>query len=94
MEDAGSEKDVSCDVERVSDVLDGTEEDVSCDVEGMEADVWNEEDMAVESETLSKVGVDVDGSSAGGEDTGESFSLPVAASEFVGSCPEIADSSP
>lgn len=94
MEDAGSEKDVSCDAEGVSDVLDGTEEDVSCDVKGMDADVWNEEDMAVDSETLSNVGVDVDGSWAGAEDTGDSISLPVAASGFAGSCPEIADSSP
>lgn len=77
---AGSEADVSCDVEVAVDV----EEDDSCVVAGLVADVSMDEEIVLESETVSNVVVDVGWFPAGAADT----------DEWSPSCAEIAASSP
>ena len=82
VEDAGSEVETSCDDE----VVVGAEEnDCGVVVEGVNTDVSKEVDIVVDSETVSKVGVDV-----GEFPTGDS---PVAGLTLSEACPEIADSS-
>lgn len=83
VEVAGSEVDMSCDDQVVVDA----EEEDSCDVEGVDTDVSKEEANVVESETVSKVGVDVGGFPTGAADTGDSLVAELEA------CPESADSS-
>lgn len=53
-----AEEKVSCEVEGMSDVLDGADEDVSPVATGLKVDVSVEVGVVVESETLSKVEVD------------------------------------
>jgi hypothetical protein len=81
VEDAGSEVETSWDDE----VVVGAEENDCGVVEGVDTDVSNEVDIVVDSETVSKVGVDV-----GEFPTGDS---PVAGLTLSEACPEIADSS-
>lgn len=76
---------MSCDVE----VVVGAEENDACVVEVVDTDVSKEEDIVVESETVSNVGVDDGWLSTGAADTGDS---PVAAFGLSPSCPEIVDS--
>jgi hypothetical protein len=81
VEVAGSEVEMSCD----DQVVVGIEEN-DCDVvEGVDTDVSKEVDIVVDCETLSNVGVDVNGFP-----TSES---PVAGLTLSEACPEIADCS-
>jgi len=86
VEVAGSEVDMSCDVQ----VVVGTYEEDSCEVERVGTDVSKEEDIVVESETELNVGVDVDWVPIGAADTDDS---PVAGLGLSEPCPDIADSS-
>jgi hypothetical protein len=86
---AESEVNVSFDVEIVVKV----EDDDSCVVEGLAADVSKENGIVVDSETVSKVGVDLAWPSMGEADTGELSPLPMATPKPPGSCPEVAGAS-
>ena len=81
VEDAWSEIETSWDDE----VLVGAEDNDCGVVEVVDTDVSKEVDIVVDSETVSKVGVDV-----GEFPTGDS---PVAGLTLSEACPEIADSS-
>lgn len=81
MEVAGSVVEMSCDDQVVV-----VAEENDCDVvEGVDTDVSKEVDIVVDCETLSNVGVDVNGFP-----TGDS---PVAGLALPEACPEIADCS-